>query len=126
MSDEVKKFAEFSQTVAQATEDCLSVWTFQENYQFPVLINHVATKIQKDAAVIDPFVRRYVNMSERYKACRGVKGGVMRMSDYTKRQQAKTDKADAKKQVAAEIAKRVGEPVTDETVTTAAAETAAT
>lgn len=116
MSDEVKTFAEFSQTVAQATEDCLSAWTFAENYQFPVLISHVATKIQKDAAVIDPFVRRYVNMSTRYKACRGVKGGVMRMSDYAKRQQAKTEKADAKKQVAAEIAKRVGDTVTDTTV----------
>lgn len=86
----------------QATDAALSEWSGEGNLQFPILLGMMAVKLNWDEKQVrenDPFVRKYVRNHPDWYVTRGAHGGIMRSSERQKKEELKSAKDLAKKQM---------------------------
>ncbi len=99
--------------IFNATEDALNEWTGTGNLQFPTLFTMIAVKMNwddKQMREADPIIRYYVRNNPNWDITRGAKGGIRRMADKLKKEQAKSAKDAAKKQIQDLLAAKLMNP----------------
>jgi hypothetical protein len=122
MSNDTKEkhLKEYSELM-DATDTALNEWSGEGNLQFPVLLGMIAVRANWNETQVreaDPFVRKYVRNHPDWNVTRGAHGGIMKSSEWKKKEDAKTNKNNIKKQMqeaieakaAAEFAARQSEP----------------
>lgn len=89
-----------------STEEALSEWTETKNLQFPELMRMLSEKLtldEKQLREYDPLVRFYVRNHPEWYVTRGAKGGIMRVSERQKKENAKAAKDAVKAALKANI-----------------------
>lgn len=95
---------EFDQ-LFDATEQALDEWAAQNtegNLQFPSLLTTLAVKFNWEEKAMrenDPIIRKYIRQHPKWAVTRGAHGGIMRRSEWEKKNAAKAAKELAKQQV---------------------------
>lgn len=95
-----------------ATDEVLSDWRSETNLQFPTLVGMLAVKLnldEKQMREVDPLIRYYVRKHPDWYVTRGAHGGIARIADKAKKEQAKTAKNTAKEQLQAQINAKVAQ-----------------
>ncbi len=74
MSSDIQKITELDTVVYNTVESVLGEWNFENNLQFPTLIQKVAVKlnVNKDSEVkeLDAQVRRFIRLHTQYESNR--------------------------------------------------------
>jgi hypothetical protein len=112
MNSTIQKALDSLFPVFEKTEETLSEWTGAGNLQFPVLLTSLASKLNWDddqVRRLDPIVRYYVRVHPEWCVTRGAHGGIMRLSDKKKKEDAKAVKSTVKDQVKAAIDAKIAE-----------------
>jgi hypothetical protein len=106
MSDNVTKATEKFESIAKATEEALNGWSGEGCLQFPTLLGLMAVKFNWDEQEVrknDPLIRFFIREHDEWHVTRGAHGGIMRMSDKQKKEQARTAKSAAKEAARAAV-----------------------
>ena len=86
-------------TIFNTTDEVLSEWNQPTNLQFPVLMGMIAVKLNWDDKQLreaDPIVRFYVRKHPDWYVTRGAHGGIMRVADKQKKEDARLAKSTIK------------------------------
>lgn len=92
--------------IFKTADETLQGWSGEGNLQFPHLMGMLAVKLnwdEKQVREADPIVRYYVRKHPEWYVTRGAHGGIMRITDKQKKEQAKTTKSALKDQMKAAI-----------------------
>ena len=95
-----------------AVDEVLGAWNGEGCYQFPMLIQALAIKLNWDDEATrknDPIVRYYVRNHADWYVTRGAHGGIMRAEERQKKEQAKAAKKAAKEQMQAALEAKVAQ-----------------
>lgn len=113
MTTEIKEYRERlnveTDQLYDATEEALDAWDAKNaegNLQFPSLLTRLAVKFNWDEKTMrenDPIIRRYIRRHPKWHVTRGAHGGIMRRSEWDKKNAAKLAKEQAKAQMQAEL-----------------------
>lgn len=98
--------------VFTATDEVLSDWKSESNLQIPVLVGMLAVKLnwdEKKMREADPLIRYYVRKLPDWSVTRGAHGGMSRVADKLKKDQAKVAKNAMKEQLQAQINAKVAQ-----------------
>jgi len=97
-------------TIFNTTDEVLSEWNQPTNLHFPVLMGMIAVKLNWDDKQLreaDPIVRFYVRKHPDWYVTRGAHGGIMRVADKQKKEDARLAKSTIKEQLKAAIEAKV-------------------
>ena len=109
MSNTVQTVLDKLASLFQVTDEVLGEWANgnkEGNLQFPILLGMIAVKLNWDEKQVrenDPLVRFYVRLNPEWYVTRGAHGGIMRATEFQKKETAKAAKAAAKAQMQAAI-----------------------
>lgn len=96
--------------IFEATDEILNNWGGDGNLQFPALFAMLAIKMgwgDKEIREADPIIRYYIRRHPEWHVTRGAHGGIMRISDKQKKEEAKSAKNSVKKQLQAALEAKV-------------------
>jgi hypothetical protein len=110
MSDHIDTVLDNMVGIFNATDEVLNNWNGEGNLQFPALFGLMAVKMgwgDKEVREADPIIRYYIRRHPEWHVTRGAHGGIMRISDKQKKEEAKTTKNSVKKQLQAALEAKV-------------------
>lgn len=110
MSDHIETVLDNMVGIFKATDEILNAWNGEGNLQFPALFGLMAIKMEwsdKEVREADPIIRYYIRRHPEWHVTRGAHGGIMRISDKQKKEEAKTVKNSVKKQLQAALEAKV-------------------
>jgi hypothetical protein len=102
MSNHVETILDSLVGIYGATDEILNEWNGEGNLQFPTLFGMMAIKMgwgDKEVREADPIIRYYIRRHPEWHVTRGAHGGIMRISDKQKKEEAKSAKNSVKKQL---------------------------
>ena len=107
MSDAQEAFLDSQRRILQVVDQLLDEWKSGSNYQVPLLLLNMATRLNWDADQLrkyDPLVRLYLKDHPMWYVTRGPHGGIMPRAEHDKKEADAAAKKLAKEELKARIA----------------------
>lgn len=107
MSNPIEAYLDNLKPILSVVDEILDNWKGDGCFQLPNLIGLVAVKFSWDEIQIrnhDPIIRSYIRQHPVWYVTRGAGGGIMRRSEYQKKEATKLAKEKAKADIKAALA----------------------